>query len=81
MKFFFNYSNHEVRLKKYIKEEPEAQTIVLDENFALFSFSESTIRKHCKDHRLRVIDVDNFSIFPEQHVDHVVQNTIDSYQK
>ena len=79
MKFFFNYSNHEVRLKKYIKGEPEAQTIILDNHLGLFSFSESTIRKHCKDHRLRVIDVDNFSIFPEQHVENVYQDTINSF--
>jgi len=79
MKFFFNYSDHEVRLKKYIKEEAETQTIVIDQNLGIFNFSESTIRKHCKNHRLKIVDVDNFSIFPIQHVEDTYQDTIDSF--
>ena len=77
MKPFLNNTGRKIRLKIRTREDSDLQTVVVDRGLGLFSFSENVVRKHCKNHRLLVVDVDKFQLFPIEHVNDTYLGTFE----
>ena len=81
MKPFFNYTGQRIQLKRYTREDPDTQTILMGQRLGLFSFSEDVVRKHCENHRLLVMDVDELQLFPIEHVNDTYLETFEGEYK